>query len=112
MLDFTLLPITQFDFDLLLADTRCLPTKEARFRVGSFAFTGLLATYRARLGWLLLADARGFTTLLADFRVKWLAIPFRVYKKMVGIDEIVDGEVVLSIEKPSPSPNYLFEFNH
>ena len=42
----------------------------------------------------------------------WLSIPLRIAEVMVGLHEIVDGEVVLAVIEPRAAADDLFELNH
>ena len=83
------------------------------FRAGVFfAFTRPLATDLARLRRLRLTDARIIAALFAGLRFHGVAVPFSIIEMMMCFDEIVDGEIVLTLIQAGSASDDLFELDH
>src|SRR5271157_5563278 len=81
-----------FHSRLFLAHARALTAHAARFFL---TLAGPLAAIRAWLRLNSYALAGMITTLLAGFWFQRLAVPLRIAEMVVGLHEVVDGEVVL-----------------
>ena len=110
-LDVALLAVGELHFDsrLLLAHARALATDAARLLR---TLAGTLAAIRAwfRLGFYALAGV--IAARLARFRFQRFAVPFGVAEMVVGLHEVVDGEVVLAIVEPGAATDDLLELDH
>jgi len=87
MLNQTLFPIREFNYDLL----RFFPV-----------FTNFLLNV---LSWLFLVSLFPFALIIGRLWFQRLAIPFGVIEMVMRLYEIVDGEVILSIEQPCAATN-------
>src|SRR5262249_20161290 len=67
---------------------------------------------RSRLSRRLLALAGMIAALLARFRIKRLAVPFRIVEVEIRFHEVVDREIVLTVIKTSAASDDLLELNH
>src|SRR5690242_12885176 len=94
------------------ADAWRLPTLPTRRGRLLHAHAGEFTTNLAWLRWELHALTGMRTTFLTRFRLHRFSIPFRIAEVMVCLDEVVDGEVILSIIEPRTATDNLLELNH
>src|ERR1035437_6694829 len=109
VLNSTLFPVGQLHCRFSPAHAWTLTTNLARL-FGTHARTRSTDRTWLRRGLHTLTGI-GFA-LRTRFRFERFAIPFRIGEMDVGPHEVVDGEVVLAIVKPSSAPNDLLELDH
>ena len=111
MLDVPLFAVSQLNLCLLLADTGSLSALLAWFRPWLFTDAGQLSAYFARFLRRLYALARKTTTFWTVLWL-WFTVPLRITEMVVRLNEVEDGEVVLTVIKPCTTPDDLLELDH